>query len=597
MGLMTSMSVGVTGLRSAQIGVNTTAQNLANLNTEGYSRQEVLNVDKIYNKIGDTYINYSQIGLGTEVAAIKQNRNVFFDKAYRLEVGRQNFYEVQSEAVSEVESLLGEMEGVQFQETLSDVRYSIEELVKEPDSIVKRTALIETCNTFLIRSQDVYNQLKEYQVNLNTQISDAVDRINDIGQEIWSLNKAIVRAEVSGQEHANDYRDQRNLLLDELAEYVSITYSEDIDGRVLVNVEGTQFVSQDFVYPMSTTYIREDSTMLNVVWGQTDHRVFNLDHGFSSAQDTDVGKLKGLLIARGDNYMNYTAIPESDCENQTLVEYNRSTGCSVIANTEAEFDKLVHAVVTSINDALNPNDTADVVLNNLGLTSVSDTVTYVNASGEEVEVALDKVKIWDEYHAAVGMDANKTPREEMFSRQSVERYTEATIEVTGEDGNVEKKTIYIYNEEDPADTYTLYTIDQLVLNERIQSNPSMLPISANNYLGGADGYDVATCDRLTGIWEEEFGTLNPNTSTTYTFGDFYQAMLGELATVGNEYSSMASNQEALADSIDDNRQTVSGVSSDEQLTYLIQFQYAYTASSRYITTVDEMLEHLLNALG
>ncbi|MBQ1392392.1 MAG: flagellar hook-associated protein FlgK, partial [Lachnospiraceae bacterium] len=93
---MTSLSTGVSGLKAAQTAVNTTAHNLANVNTKGYSRQDVTNVDKIYNTIGNSHISYSQVGLGSEVACIKQTRNVFFDKAYRLEVGRKNFYDVQS---------------------------------------------------------------------------------------------------------------------------------------------------------------------------------------------------------------------------------------------------------------------------------------------------------------------------------------------------------------------------------------------------------------------------------------------------------------------------------------------------------------------
>ena len=72
MSLMTSLSTGVSGLKAAQTAVNTTAHNIANVNTKGYSRQDIINADKVYNKVGSSHISYSQVGLGSEVAAIKQ---------------------------------------------------------------------------------------------------------------------------------------------------------------------------------------------------------------------------------------------------------------------------------------------------------------------------------------------------------------------------------------------------------------------------------------------------------------------------------------------------------------------------------------------
>ncbi len=442
---------------------------------------------------------------------------------------------------------------------VKDVWNSVQELAKEPDSIVKRTAFISTANTFLLRAQDIYSQLESYQVNLNTQIQESVDRINQIGEKIEALNTKIARYEI-GSENANDYRDQRNLLLDELGEYASISYYEDVDGKVLVNIEGTQFVSQDHVYKIHTEPLNETTRMLNVVWG-TGNPVFNLDQGFSSEKNTDIGKLKSLLMARGDATGKYTDIPSKTDEkynkngtfnqeayDQDVIDYNKTVGSYIIMNNQASFDKLIHAVATAINDVLCPNSDVDSVLGNLGLTTTETEVTYTDYRGKTVKKNLSEVKIWDEY-------------------------------------------------EDPKDEYTLYTTKQMNINENLLDNPSKLPLSANNYLGGVDGYDEVTCEKLKEIWNVEFDTINPNVLTKQTFTDYYQALIGNVATLGREYKSMASDQEGLVEGIDSNRQAVSGVSSDEQLTYLIQFQYAYTANSRYITTIDEMLADLLNKLS
>ena len=454
MSLMTSLSVGVSGLRTNQSGVNTTAHNLANVSTEGYCRQQNLGTDFGYNTIGFSHISYFQVGIGTSVQIVKQNRDAFLDKAYRLEIGRQNFYEAQSRAVDEIESLFGEMEGVQFQESLSDVWSAIQELAKEPDSIVKRTALIETSSTFMLRAQDIYEQIEEFQNNLNTQVRDAVSRINNIGHEIMALNRKIAKCEV-GSEQANDYRDKRNVLLDELGEYARITYKEDPEGKITVNLEGTQFISTDYVYEIETKPMSDSTKLLNAVWKDS-NPVFNLDQKCNTAQNTDVGKLKGLLLARGDHIADYTDIPQKNNAKyydaagnfdpytyaDDVQAYNISIGASVIMSTQAGFDQLVHGVVTAINDALCPNDTIDNMFGNLNLTTDQTEISYsttrtigsavvrqditVTADGRTIKTYLDDepwgedqfdedftledVLIWDEYSAPVGMDDDNTPR-------------------------------------------------------------------------------------------------------------------------------------------------------------------------------------------
>lgn len=614
-GLMTSFNVGVTGLRGAQTGVNTTSHNLVNVSTEGYSRQRVNYVDRGYNNVGTSYINTLQIGLGTEINRISQVRDVFYDKAYRLEVGRKNFYEVQSDAVGEIENLMGEMEGVEFQTTLSDLWKAVQELAKEPDSVVKQTSLVNTANTFMLRAQDVYGQLKDYQLNLNQQIKDAVKRVNEIGAEIFEMNKQIVKAE-SGNEIANDYRDRRNMLLDELSEYASISYHEDVDGRVLVNVEGTMFVSQDFVYEMQTVK-KEENNLLDVTWGE-DVPVFNLSQGFSSELNTDVGKIKSLLFARGEGVCTFADIPDEKDEKfyhddgngnkvfdpekyaKALTEYNNTTNSSIVASTEAYFDKLVHAVVTAVNDALSPNAKAKDVLGSLGIYNlIADADKEITLKdGSKINLADENVLILDEYNAGIGCDDAHTLGAEIFSRQSVDRYQEATITYT-ENSEIKTKTIYIYNQENKNDTYSLYTIDQLVINRDVLDNPSILPTAANNYKGDMDGYDVDVCKRLQDLWldNSKMGTLDPNDAVTFNILDYYTGLIGNIATLGKEYTTTAETEASLVNSIDDNRSSVSGVSSDEELTNLIQYQYAYVANSKYITTIDQMLEDLLNKLG
>ena len=115
MGLMSNLYVGASGLQVSQNALNTTGHNLVNVETKGYVRQQTLLKSNTYNTIGQSYFSAMQTGRGVSTAIVMQVRDMFLDQSYRMEVGRQGFYESQYEAASEVEDLFGELEGVAFQ--------------------------------------------------------------------------------------------------------------------------------------------------------------------------------------------------------------------------------------------------------------------------------------------------------------------------------------------------------------------------------------------------------------------------------------------------------------------------------------------------
>lgn len=587
MSLMTSLSIGVSGLRTSQNSLNTTSHNLANVDTKGFVRQQVVQVDSSYISWGVTRISTLQSGLGVDIAAVRQVRDMFLDKSYRKEIGRQGFYETQYEAVQEVESMFGELEGVAFQGSLKDFWTSLQELAKEPDSIVTRATVISTAVNFIERAETISKQLHEYQINLNTQIKNKVNQINDIADNINLLNDKIRRYESNGLENANDLRDERNSLLDELGQLIKITYKENADGVVTVNAEGVPLVTEDRTFKMGTMQISDSSPMLKPIWlylGDID--VFNLDKATMSSNDTDIGSLKGLLVARGSKEANYTDIPIRDnypsdaTYNSAVLNYNNQINASVIMTVQAQFDQLIHGIVTTINDLLSPNVSQTI--------PSGATVTYPD--GTTVTLTSDlELMVLDTANAPVGMDIDKTMGEALFNRKSMERYT--TVEVTYADGTT--VTLKVYNQEDKTDNYSLFTLGEIEINKNILSNYSKIPLSLNT---GSGDYDIKTAEALLSKWQEGFATLSPNTLTKSNFSDYYTALIAELANRGEQLYTISSNQASMVTSIDNQRQAISGVSSDEELTNLIKFQHAYNASARYISVISEMLEHIVTRL-
>jgi flagellar hook-associated protein 1 FlgK len=569
--------IGVSGLNVSQAALNITSHNLANVDTKGFVRQQAILTDFNYITLGDSHISPLQQGLGADFATVKQVRDSFLDRAYRQEIGREAFYESQYTAVGEVEGLFGELEGESFQNTLNDFWISLQELAKEPDSVVARASLIQTAVTFVERSENISTQLNEYQINLNTQIKDQVNRINEIGESIKQLNLKVRQYESTGVEKANDLRDQRNTLLDELGELVNITYKEDVHGIINVSVEGVPFVTEDATFEMGTVRMSETSEMLKPVWvthGNAD--VFNLDKAPTSLNNTDIGSLKGLLSARGYKQANYTDIPSREnyesevLYNSAVIDYNNSINSSVIMSVQAQFDQLIHGIVTTMNDILSPNK----------------------------EVTLSDgtiVKILDEENAPVGMDDNKTMGEALFGRKSTERYSEAQeLDIINASGGYETITARVYNDEDRLDNYTMFTLGEVEVNEKILHNYSFIALSSNT---GSGDFDVKAAEKLLTEWQKPFATLSPNTLTENNFSDYYTTFISEIANRGEQLSTISSNQASMVESIDNQRMEVTGVSSDEELTNLIKFQHAYNASARYVNVVSEMLEDIITKLG
>lgn len=583
MSLMDALYIGVSGLRTSQNALNTTSHNITNAETPGFVRQQTVMTDYGYNNIGGNKISTWQVGMGVDTQVVRQVRDQFLDQAYRKESGRQQFYEVQYEAAFEMQEVMGELEGVQFQKSIEDLWVALQELAKEPDSIVTRSTLIQNAVNFIEHAENIYEQIQTYQIDLNTQIQSKVDRINEIGDKIRELNNKIAFYECTGREHANDLRDERNLLLDELGGLIDISYKEEADGRVSIRAEEVPFLLEDHVFYMATKPVSEDSEMLVPYWPAFgDAEVFSFDRSPNSVDDTDIGSLKGIILARGRKVGKFTDIPmkpvREDYEDEVSYEeameqfaidsakYNKEIKDSVIMATQSQFDQLIHGIVTTINDILCPNK--EIMLEN----------------GEIIKV-LDTDK------AGIGMDADKTMGTEFFSRKSMDRYQELQ-EVTLADGT--KQMVYIYNEEDPTNNYSLYTLGEIEVNPDVLKDRSKLPLSKNSDTGD---FDIDVAEQLLSAWQADFATLNPNELNYNNFNNYYTSLIGELGTRGEKYQTLSETQEAMVNSIDNERNEVMAVSTDEELTHLIKYQHAYNAAARYINVVSEMLDHILSTLG
>ena len=676
---MAGLFVGASGLKTAQTALNTTAHNLSNINTTGYTRQQVtfsdttyVNVNSkdkvsyasyglgvaIYDRTSQKHLfmfclsqalddaaqwdRYADYGRGVAISEVRRIRDHYIDLAYRNENSRLGFYESQYNAVQEIEDQFGEMQGVTYESYLTNLYDSINELAKNPTSTVARSSLIQNATAFIEKSENVYKGLRDYQTTLNTQVSNMVNKINDLAGQIYKLNKSIAKVEAPGIEKANDLRDQRDAAIDELSKYIDITYYESENKETIINAAGVPLVTSGELTAMSTRVV-EGTTLVIPTWPSYERDVYEDGKLASNADDTDKGQLKGLIIARGNMVVDYTVVPVAPDSNdydmsteegraayqQAYNEYakqqeyyNTYVEPSAILSAMAGFDKLVNGIVERINGILCPEKTetrTNPYLNADGSEIQADTYiynsvdqpvlydrygrevtgtdngdgTYSYASGEKLyesaggaAVPVDSYEylMLDMDKTGYGMDDDKTVGTELFSRIGTDRY----IKTTGDNG----ETIYLRNNLNETDYESLYKLGNLKINPEAAQNVGKIPLST---VQGKEDFDRAK--ELVDIWDEKFASLNPDMYAKSDYMSFYNNYIGEYATMGKALYNYVGNQTTMVDGYNNQRLQSEGVSSDEELEKMIKYQQAYNAASRYVNVVSEMLENLVTSLG
>jgi len=659
---MGSIYIGHSGLKASQDSIHNVANNLANVNTEGYVRQQVVFRDARYSNLAYSKNNYKKlIGQGTSIGEIVHARDIFLDKAFRRENGRQSYYQATFEAIDEVQNYFQELEGTAFQQILNGDEGSLwqafEEFSKDPSNMAAQNLVIQKASLFATRSQAVYQGLMSYQNNINIQISDDIDEINKYIKQIYDLNIQIQGIESGGRETAMNERDARDYALDQLSRLGNVFYEERANGTVTVKFEGELVADDIFYYTMGKKTDRMTG-FITPYWPHLTNEqhgkyaeVFDFSQKICTEFDTDIGELKALVQARGEAASNFNDILNADPD-----KYDASVGLSIMQNTEAEFDQLIHGIVTQINDLLAPNKKMDEL---------------VVDNGDGTYSRFRNVKVLDEKNCCVGADG-KLPPQELFTRSGCDRYRKVTAfdKETGE-----WRDYYIYNEEDVDDSIPYYmnngwtyrvfnpentTVAEVALNKDANGNAIINPdgslavdsitnekpytpwdkkgnekylrqkvdgqwvINEDYYYDTSKQYTSLEIEvnyellkniknlphmhqndeiahdmaiKLASLWDNTTLSINPRyTNTKYTYGEYYKEMIGEIGIIGSVYGTTAENLEGTVSAVENQRNEVIGVSSDEELTRMIKYQNAYNASSRYIQTVSDMIEMLVTGL-
>lgn len=308
-------NIATTGLFAARAGLEITSHNTANVGTPGYSRQY------IKQRAGiplDKYSGVGQVGTGTTVYGIGQHRDVYLDHKYWPQNSTLGEYSQKSSQLSLMEVSLSELSKTSLTNNVNDFFKSMSDLAFTADSLEYRTAVINTADTLVTNIKNHATKLRQQQIDLNEDAYSLVERINSIGTQLASINEQIYKYEIDGNT-ANELRDQRALLIDELSKYANVEVKEYSDGtgrelgnKYVVLLNGSEFVNHnssrklECVRRQNLMHPNDPPGLYDIKWQNGDQ--LNLK--------TLTGELKGILDLRdGDSGAvangggNYKGIP------------------------------------------------------------------------------------------------------------------------------------------------------------------------------------------------------------------------------------------------------------------------------------------------
>ncbi|BBH23904.1 flagellar hook-associated protein 1 [Paenibacillus baekrokdamisoli] len=496
--------------------LNTTGHNISNANTAGYSRQVVnMTASKPMEYPGLNRSNMpGQLGTGVEFASITRIRETFLDDQYRNENKSLGSWEIQGNTLNKLQSIINEPSDSGLRTVLDNFWKSWSDLSKDPENVTGRKIVRENAIALTDALNQTSKQLSDLNSDLTNNIQVKVNVINSTTTTIANLNREIQRVEGLG-DNANDLRDQRDLLTDNLSKIVNISVANTPQGYN-ISIGGLNLVTGG-----EATATSVDA--LTSAYGAGD-----------GTGDLNNGEVFGLLVSR-EKYV-------TDYQNQL----------DVLANTIANGD----ITVTIPAGSVIPDGTT---LNNITYTGANRTLT------SDISVT---VKGLNGLHKL--------------------GYTFDTPAKTGEDfftaisGNI--------------------TAGNIQLNPKIAADSSLIATSLRTTGTGVSEVAVKGNNTLAVLLANLKDTsfqfnATGNGVTNGSIDDYFRSVVGQLGVQGQEANRQVNNQQTLVDQVDSQRQSVSGVSLDEEMSNLIKFQHAYGAASRFMTTYDQILDKLINGTG
>ncbi len=610
------LQIASSGLRASNASLNTTANNIANAQTVGYSRQVVS--QQASNALR-TFATYGCAGAGVETMAIERVRDEFYDVKYWNNNCKYGEYEVKSYYCKTIEDYFKDDGTTGFRSVFNKMSNTLQSVVSNASSNTTKAEFIASAKALTDYFNNMYGNLQELQKDINLEIKQNVDEINAIAEQMVTLNKQINVIELSGA-RANDLRDQREVLVDRLSEIVDVQVTEhticDVNDpdretggtRYIVQIAGGQTLVDASEYNTLSYTARRTEEKVN----QTDvdglyQIVWSNGNEFNLTNAAMEGKLKGLVELRdGNNGANFNGILSGVAQDVPITNADGTTTTATRITVTVDDAYLKNMQECTLSDTGGVINIGNTIYYYSSWEFNPDTAEYtftMNGEKNKIEVEQDLVGKDVKTESAIKYQGIPYYMEQMnawirgFADKVNEIFTngydtynnQGCIFFTGN-----KPTKGQYTAEDlQADTgnglYEL-TAGNIAINEALIADAGLLGTRGKAENG------VEECDQI----KELIVMINSKEKFSFRNGSASQlleSVLSDVALNASNANTFCTTYKGLQTSIDNQRTSISGVDEDEEAVSLVKYQNAYTLASKMMQTLTEIYDRLILETG
>ena len=584
----------VNGIYTNRLGLNTVGHNISNSNTEGYSRQTAHAAATPSSEVY-TLAGASQVGNGSTVTSVIRARDIYADRQYWKENSTNGYYNGKADNYAKIESIFNDSKNTGIQNAMEKFYQAWEDCSTTASSDTSRQNVINAGQNFAQTLQIAANQVQEQINSLYDDITLSVETMNRLLGQVVELNKNISGIEANGA-NANDLRDQRDLIVDQLTEMTNITVYETSNGMYTLVSNGTTLVNG-----ITKVDLEMSAPKNNKEYGLNDYDIIIKQTG--TIYSPGGGELKAQFeaIAEDKGYIDEVARMATFL--LTTLNDQHKAGYGIDGNKDKPFGNA------------NPDDDATTGLNFYGESDYEFTWTeadglVVKNTTTNTEEKMSGIQIVDllvvngELTAVDGHKKLATRSGERASDMGTIFYetTTAGIYTTDEnDANIKKvggkaveadlgdKLVYT------ANSGARYTTDAALADKAASGYP--IPVDVN---GTGDGSNAVWMATLLNCENDKTSPEVRDSVRAIGKGSLYSYYNTSMTTMGSAASNMNGRvdfQSNVMSQVENLRSSTNGVNWDEELTNMIMFQQGYSACSRCLNAMDECLDKLINGTG
>ena len=566
MGLSSSLQIGRSGLLAGQTGIEVTGNNLSNITTRGHHRQSVTLVPSRSQEIQRGVF----LGQGVEVQQVVRHVNEALESRLRNGIADQSYSATRQTLLSQIEAVQNELSDIDLSTQLSEFFNAFSEMALSPEDNAARTVVIQQGQTLASFARNLRSDLTAQLRQLDDTLNEAAIAADDLLTQIAQVNQEIVQTE-RGAGGAHGLRDERDMLLGELSQFLDISTVEHTNGSVDVFVGSLPVVLNNNNRGIE---LRQET-----VNGQPQIDVVIKDNN-SELQMTS-GRLAALVDGGGNDINNAINVLDNfvselifqvnrvHSQGQALEGFSSVTGTSVIADTTVPLNDPAAAL-----DFLPTHGSFQI---HVTQTSTGQrTSATINIDLDAIAVPADTTlnSLVASINTVTGVTATITPDGRL---QIASNGSDLAISFSDDSSGV-LAALGINT------FFSGHNAGDIDVNPIVQQNPGMVS-AATGHVPGSNG----TALGIAGLRDQAIPTLN-GLSLIETWNRHVQ----DYAVRAGQAQQRLEADTIVRENLESQQQAVSGVNADEEAINLLVFQRAYQGSARFISVVDELLQTLLS---